>query len=97
MIKNKSYIWISFVILIFGILVIPEIMDRIENNEIVKGDRLDKVSNPPVEDGKLTKIGPAPKFELVNQDNLKISNEDYKGKVYVLEFFFSTCPSICPN
>ena len=23
-----------------------------------------------------------PKFELVNQDNLKISNEDYKGKVY---------------
>lgn len=97
MIKNKSYIWISFVILIFGILVIPEIMDRIENNEIVKGDRLDKVSNSPVEDGKLTKIGPAPKFELVNQDNLKISNEDYKGKVYVLEFFFSTCPSICPK
>lgn len=97
MIKNKSYIWISFVILIFGILVIPEIMDRIENNEIVKGDRLDKVSNSPVEDGKLTKIGPAPIFELVNQDNLKISNEDYKGKVYVLEFFFSTCPSICPK
>ena len=97
MIKNKSYIWISFVILIFGILVIPEIMDRIENNEIVKGDRLDKVSNSSKEDGKLTKIGPAPKFELVNQDNLKISNEDYKGKVYVLEFFFSTCPSICPK
>ena len=97
MLKNKSYIWISFVILIFGILVVPEIVDRIENNEIVKGDRLDKVSNSSKEGGKLDKIGPAPKFELVNQDNAKISNETYKGKVYVLEFFFTTCPSICPK
>jgi len=97
MLKNKSYIWISFVILVFGILVVPEIVDRIENNEIVKGDRLDKVSNSSKEAGKLDKIGPAPKFELVNQDNVKISNETYKGKVYVLEFFFTTCPSICPK
>jgi protein SCO1/2 len=97
MLKNKSYIWISFVILIFGILVVPEIMDRIQNDEIVKGDRLDKVSSSSNVDDKLTKIGPAPKFELVNQDNIKITNETYKGKVYVLEFFFSTCPSICPK
>lgn len=97
MLKNKSYIWISFVILIFGILVVPKIVERIENNEIVKGDRLDNVSNSSKENGNLEKIGPAPKFELVNQDNVKISNETYKGKVYVLEFFFSTCPSICPK
>jgi protein SCO1/2 len=97
MLKNKSYIWISFVILVFGILVVPKIVERIENNEIVKGDRLDNVSNSSKENGNLEKIGPAPKFELVNQDNVKISNETYKGKVYVLEFFFSTCPSICPK
>jgi protein SCO1/2 len=97
MLKNKSYIWISFVILIFGIYAVPKIIDKIENNEIVKGDRLDKVSNSSNEDDKLVKIGPAPKFELLNQDNLKISNETYKDKVYVLEFFFSTCPSICPK
>lgn len=97
MLKNKSYIWISLVILVFGIYAIPKIIDKIENNEIVKGDRLDKVSNSSNAEGKLVKIGPAPKFELVNQDNLKISNETYKGKVYVLEFFFSTCPSICPK
>lgn len=97
MLKNKSYIWISFIILIFGILVVPEIVDRIDNNEIVKGDRLDKVSNTSNEKGNLGKIGPAPKFELVNQDNVKITNETYKGKVYVLEFFFTTCPSICPK
>lgn len=97
MLKNKSYIWISLVILVFGIYAVPKIVDKIENNEIVKGDRLDNVSNSSNEDGKLVKIGPAPKFELLNQDNLKISDQTYKGKVYVLEFFFSTCPSICPK
>ncbi len=97
MLKNKSYIGISFIILVFGIYAVPKIMDRIQNNDIVKGDRLDKVSNTSTNTSSLVKIGPAPKFELVNQDNIKISNETYKGKVYVLEFFFSTCPTICPK
>jgi protein SCO1 len=97
MLKNKSYIGISFIILLFGIYALPKIIDRIQNNDVVKGDRLDKVGGVKSEDGKLMKIGPAPKFELVNQDNKKITNETYKGKVYVLEFFFTTCPSICPK
>ena len=97
MLKNKSYIGISFIILIFGIYAIPKIVDRIQDNDIVKGDRLDQVGGTTKRDDKLVKIGPAPKFELVNQDNIKITNETYKGKVYVLEFFFTTCPSICPK
>ncbi|MGO4772120.1 SCO family protein [Flavobacterium sp. W22_SRS_FK3] len=98
MFKNKSYIGISFIILIFGIYAIPKIVDRIKNGEVVKGNRLDNVGlKTSKSDAKLVTIGPAPKFELTNQDNLKISNESYKGKVYVLEFFFTTCPSICPK
>lgn len=97
MLKNKSYIGISFIILLFGIYAVPKIIERIENNDIIKGDRLDKVGLSSKEGMKLEKIGPAPKFELINQDNKKITNEDYKGKVYVLEFFFTTCPSICPK
>lgn len=97
MFKNKSYIGISFIILIFGIYAVPKIVSRMQNNEIVKGERLDMVTGANSGADKLTKIGPAPKFELINQDNVKISNETYKGKVYVLEFFFTTCPSICPK
>ena len=97
MFKNKSYIGISFIILIFGIYAIPKIIDRYQNNEIVKGDRLDNVSNSDVNNESLIKIGPAPKFELVNQDNKKVSNKTYEDKVYVLEFFFTTCPTICPR
>jgi protein SCO1 len=97
MLKNKSYIGISFIILVFGIYAIPKIIDRVNNDSIVQGDRLDKVGVSKEEDQKLVKIGPVPKFELTNQDNIKISNDFYKGKVYVLEFFFATCPSICPK
>jgi protein SCO1/2 len=97
MFKNKSYIGISFIILIFGIYAIPKIVDRIKNDKVVQGDRLDSVRPAVIEGEKLTKIGPAPLFELTNQDNKIITNESYKGKVYVLEFFFTTCPTICPK
>jgi protein SCO1 len=37
-------------------------------------------------------------FELLSQDSSKVSQADYRGKkVYVAEFFFSTCPTICPK
>ena len=93
--KNKSYIGISFIILIFGIIFIPKIINRIKNGSVVQNDRM-SLSNEMVKEEALVKIGPAPKFELTDQNNAKISNKDYAGKVYVMEFFFSTCPSICP-
>ena len=40
--------------------------------------------------------GQVPEFRFTNQDGKTITNETYKGKVYVVEFFFTTCPSICP-
>jgi len=93
--KNKSYIGISFIILLFGIIFIPKIINRIKNGSVVQNDRM-SLSNEMVNNLTLNKIGPAPKFELTDQNNSKISNKEYMGKVYVLEFFFSTCPSICP-
>lgn len=40
--------------------------------------------------------GTVPPFSFTNQNGQTITNETYKGKVYVVEFFFTTCPSICP-
>ncbi|QOW11887.1 SCO family protein [Kaistella flava (ex Peng et al. 2021)] len=37
-----------------------------------------------------------PDFELVDQNNKKTTNKDMLGKVYLVEFFYSTCPTICP-
>ncbi|MBP4136554.1 SCO family protein [Flavobacterium geliluteum] len=98
MFKNKSYIGISFIVLIFGIYAVPKIIERVKDGEVVKGSRLDNVNSKNLkEEAKLLTIGPAPKFELTNQNNVKFSSESLKGKVYVLEFFFTTCPSICPK
>lgn len=94
--KNKAYIGLSFIILVFGIIFIPRIIERIKTNTVVQGDRLDVISNHKNGETGLKKIGPAPKWELIDQNGVKISNESYKGKVYLVEFFFSTCPSICP-
>jgi protein SCO1/2 len=35
-------------------------------------------------------------FAFVNQDSTLITNETFKGKVYVADFFFTSCPTICP-
>ncbi len=36
-------------------------------------------------------------FEFLNQDNQKIGLKDVKGKVFVAEYFFTTCGTICPK
>ena len=92
--RKYSYVGISFVILIFGIIVFPKIMDRIENQSINDTKRLslsDELSFIKL-DGKNRKVED---FLFLNQDSLLIGNEDFKGKVYVAEFFFTRCPSIC--
>ena len=35
-------------------------------------------------------------FNLINQNGIKVSSKDYENKIYVVDFFFTTCPSICP-
>lgn len=35
-------------------------------------------------------------FNLINQNGKTITQDDYKGKIYVADFFFTTCQSICP-
>tara|TARA_Y100000385_G_scaffold35581_1_gene33438 strand:- start:2336 stop:2998 length:663 start_codon:yes stop_codon:yes gene_type:complete len=35
-------------------------------------------------------------FELINQNNKTVTNKNYDGKIYIADFFFTTCPGICP-
>lgn len=97
--KNKSYIGISFVILIFGIFAIPKIIDRISNDTVLDSNRLNKVVkgvNTSKETSSLVKFGRVPQFNFINQDSVQIDNSFFKGRVHVVEFFFTTCPTICP-
>ncbi|NNK28195.1 MAG: SCO family protein, partial [Flavobacteriaceae bacterium] len=98
---NYSYIGISFIILVFGIIFVPRIVDRISNDEITKKNRLSQAE----EEGDLSDLAfivingepkKVPDFEFTNQNGELITQDDYKGKVFVAEFFFTTCPTICP-
>ncbi|MRX63372.1 SCO family protein [Maribacter luteus] len=97
--KNKyTYVWISFIILVFGIIFIPRIVDRVGSGTVVENDRINlKDNNAELAyiflNGKKRRV---PSFEFIDQDSLVITDKDYLGKVYVVEFFFTSCPSICP-
>jgi protein SCO1/2 len=43
---------------------------------------------------KLSRVQP---FSFLDQQGERITNQDVAGKVYVAEFFFTTCPGICPK
>jgi protein SCO1 len=38
-------------------------------------------------------IGP---FQFVDQDSSVVTNQTFKGKIYVADFFFTSCRTICP-
>lgn len=75
--KKYSYVGISFIILLFGIYVVPKVVKKFQKSDLVT-------------------FNIVPDFELINQNGNTITNKNFEGKVYVVEFFFTTCPSICP-
>lgn len=103
---NYSYVGISFIILVFGIIFIPRIIERLQIGDYARNKRMSKEN---VQDNRVNaqkelmflEINGEPKkvpeFSFTNQDGKTISNKDYEGKVYVVEFFFTTCPTICPR
>ena len=75
--KKYSYVGISFVILLFGIYVVPKVVKKFQKSDLVTFNKV-------------------PDFEFTNHNDKVITNKNFEGKVYVVEFFFTTCPSICP-
>lgn len=107
MLNFKPQILISFLLIIIlnscDIPVIGSIIDRVENNDVTRsGNRSLKLDNfennlEPLPylliDDKKKKV---PDFKFINQNGEYVSNNDYLGKVYIVEFFFTTCTTICP-
>ena len=78
---------VSKYIILIIILVVPALvynyMTKGYNNFI----KLDVIG----EDGHVI-----PKFSFVNQNNEVITDNDLNGNIYVANFFFTSCPTICP-
>jgi len=76
--RNKSYIGITFIILVFGIWAVPKIVNKISAKPLVKFEQV-------------------PDFKFTDQNNKIVTNTNFQDKVYVVEFFFTSCPTICPE
>ena len=46
---------------------------------------------------RLAPIGRVAPFSFTNQDGKKVTEQDVAGKVFVAEYFFTTCKGICPK
>ena len=57
---------------------------------------LPKLGNWHVDDAGDTVYHQIAEFAFINQEGDTVSNQDVKGKVYVADFFFTSCPTICP-
>ena len=103
MMDNKKNIIIIILILVFGLVFVPRIIDRVKNDDVsrsesrsLKLDNFEKNIDPLpylLVNNERKKV---PDFKFINQNEKQISNKDYLGKVYIVEFFFTTCTTICP-
>ena len=46
---------------------------------------------------QFTRIHRIAPFEFMDQEGRVVTNSDFDGRIYIADFFFTTCPSICPQ
>ena len=101
--SDKKNILIIILIVAFGLVFVPRIIDRVNNDDIsrsesrsLKFDNFEKNIQPLPYLMLNNERKKVPDFKFINQNEELISNNDYLGKVYIVEFFFTTCTTICP-
>lgn len=62
----------------------------------IDNEKLPIIGNKDIIDGD-TIYHTVPDFAFVNQDSQLITNATFKDKIYVTDFFFTSCPTICPK
>ncbi len=107
--RKKGYIiGLCIIILLFGLWVIKEFKLRDARDDLfISRDEVSGLKGLPNKENpdKERKVGyvilngekaKAPSFKFIDQNGDTITNEDYKNMVYVVEFFYTSCPTICP-
>jgi protein SCO1/2 len=84
--KNANLYWIFLVFLLIGAC----------QSSTSSNQPLPILGEPKIVDGK--EVFPTiPDFQFTDQDSNKVNNATFAGKAYVADFFFISCPTICPR
>ena len=95
--RKRDFITIGFILLfsaaaitLFYVILKPtetlpiyqpaEVNEKLVDTSVIHVSKYHKISN----------------FKLINQNGEEITQEFYKNKIYVADFFFTTCQDICP-
>jgi protein SCO1/2 len=94
---NRKWVFIAFAaIWVAGMIVVYPMLKKQQRLQVFQP----KDVNPELVDEDMQRTAKAHRiaeFNLVDQLGDTISNDVFDGKIYVADFFFTTCPSICPK
>lgn len=94
---NRKWVFVAFAaIWIVGMIVVYPMLKKQQRLQIFQP----KDVNPELVDSDMQRTSKAHRiaeFKLVDQTGDTISNDVFDGRIYVADFFFTTCPSICPK
>jgi protein SCO1 len=95
----KRYKWILLAfasILIAGMVVVYPMLKKQQRLQVYQPSDI----NPQLVDTDMQRTAKAHRiaeFKLIDQTGDTVTNDDFKDRIYVSDFFFTTCPSICPK
>lgn len=79
---KKYLIYLIFASLTFGCVDTELKLPFLGNPQTINGRQVYPVVKP---------------FSFVNQDSITVSNKDFRNRIYVADFMFLSCPTICPK
>ncbi|MEZ4792232.1 MAG: SCO family protein [Gelidibacter sp.] len=94
--KQFKFFWIAFLIL--SAIIISIFYNILKPKKVLPIYQPSRVNSEMVDSSiqYISKYHKIADFSLINQNGKTITQDDYKGKIYVADFFFTTCQTICP-
>ena len=93
-----KYKFLAVVLLVLSAIIISFIYSVLKPKEVLKVYQPAEVHFELVDSTKqhIKKYHTIADFSLINQNGKTVTPADYKDKIYVADFFFTTCQTICP-
>ncbi|WP_340201428.1 SCO family protein [Ascidiimonas sp. W6] len=94
----KKFKILGITLLILSSIIITLFYNALKPKQKLRIYQPSDVNNELVDDSMqhIRKYHTIAPFKLINQNGDTITEKNYNGKIYIADFFFTTCPTICP-
>ena len=94
----SKYKWFAVVLLVLSVIIISMIYSILKPVEVLPVWQPAQINAKLVDSTiqHVKKYHTVGDFELINQNGEIITQKNYENKIYVADFFFTTCQTICP-